>query len=90
MTELKITQADVDSASAYWGNDNPPIELRQAFARHRIAAEEGQAELVREIAAQMWFGTHCWRWILAARLRNYFPFPLDRTRGVIYRFVHGD
>lgn len=49
MTELKITQADRDSAASYWGNDNPPVELRQAFARHRIAAEEGKAELVEAL-----------------------------------------
>lgn len=48
MTDLKVTQADIDSAAAYWGNDNPPVELRQAFARHRA---DSQAELVREIAA---------------------------------------
>ena len=60
MTELKITQADRDAAAAYYysAGGSPKIanEIRegkkdgwfrvQAFARHRIAAEEGKAELV--------------------------------------------
>lgn len=38
MTEPTVTQADIDAAAAYWGNDNPPLELRAAFARHRTAS----------------------------------------------------
>lgn len=64
MTELKITQADRDAAATY-GLDNGLIYsadflsltsgrrddngLIQAFARHRIAAEEGKAELVEAL-----------------------------------------
>ena len=32
----KITKADRDAASRYWGNDNPPQELQREFARHRL------------------------------------------------------
>lgn len=46
MTKLNATQADITAAQGYWGNDNPPLELRQAFAAHRIAS---QAELVEAL-----------------------------------------
>lgn len=47
MTEPTVTQADIDAAAAYWGNDNPPLELRAAFARHRTAsAPAGEVEPV--------------------------------------------
>ena len=63
MTELKITQADRDAAAAYYYSAGgfPKIanEIRegkkdgwfrvQAFALHRIAAEEGKAELVEAL-----------------------------------------
>ena len=65
MTELKITQADREAAAAYYysAGGSPKIanEIRegkkdgwfrvQAFARHRIAAEEGKAELVEAAEA---------------------------------------
>ena len=65
MTELKITQADRDAAAAYYYSAGgfPKIanEIRegkkdgwfrvQAFARHRIAADEGKAELVEAAEA---------------------------------------
>ena len=34
MYPLKI---DAEAAIAYWGNDNPPLELTAAFTRHRVA-----------------------------------------------------
>lgn len=52
MTELKITQADRDAAE---GAQTFTImrgeELAYEFARHRIAAEEGKAELVDKAEA---------------------------------------
>ena len=64
MTELKITQADRDAAAAYWkvsrigsgetvrrykAGEADNAFIVQAFARHRIAAEEGKAELVEAL-----------------------------------------
>lgn len=66
MTELKITQADRDAAAAYWkvsrigsgetvrrykAGEADNSFIVQAFARHRIAAEEGKAELVEAAEA---------------------------------------
>ena len=57
MNEPTVTQADIDAAAAYWGNDNPPLELRAAFARHRTASAPAgaahppaPADLVERIA----------------------------------------
>jgi len=50
MTELKITQADRDAAEdAQTFTTMRGEELAYEFARHRIAAEEGKAELVEAL-----------------------------------------
>ena len=61
MTELKITQADRDAFASVYDATAPAYAaeiregtydgtlLAQAFARHRIAAEEGKAELVEAL-----------------------------------------
>jgi len=52
MTELKITQADRDAAEdAQTFTTMRGEELAYEFARHRIAAEEGKAELVEAAEA---------------------------------------
>ena len=52
MTELKITQADRDAAEdAQTFTTMRGEELAYEFARHRIAAEEGKAELVEAVQA---------------------------------------
>lgn len=68
MTELKITQADRDAAAAYWkasrigsgetvrrykAGEADNAFIVQAFAHHRIAAEEGKAELVEALGKIM-------------------------------------
>lgn len=51
---VEVTQADKAEAIRYWGNDNPPIELQAAFARHRIAVlEEAAASLRSNLLLQM-------------------------------------
>lgn len=47
---VEVTQADKAEAIRYWGNDNPPVELQAAFARHRIAALEEAARHFEEDA----------------------------------------
>jgi hypothetical protein len=37
MTTIKPTQRDRDAAAAYWGNNNPPLELVAMTARHAAA-----------------------------------------------------
>lgn len=58
MTELKITQADIKAARAaqvdiliggVQGDKDAWRKVEQAFAAHRIAAEEGKAELVEAL-----------------------------------------
>lgn len=65
MTELKITQADREAAARIYQNfrdhdyakwilertnaSGDADSIIQAFARHRIAAEEGKAELVEAL-----------------------------------------
>lgn len=71
MTELKITRADRDAAKSLLGRDDAGPSwwaidsgnadndsMVQAFARHRIAAEEGKAELVLCLKRlEYWFDT---------------------------------
>lgn len=59
MTELKITQADIDRAHEWMRGQTTglrmmlvkPRGIYEILAAHRIAAEEGKAELVKALEA---------------------------------------
>ena len=99
MSEVEVTQADRDAAaSGYyaWCSGNPTIPNRmvegsaddhsmiQAFARHRIAAEEGKAELVE--AAEALRDDMLERARIAALLRKDAAVIVEAGNGVWLRF----
>lgn len=59
MTEVKVTQADLNAAQGYWGNDNPPLELQRAFAAHRIASQAELVEALKEWVAKLYCASGC-------------------------------
>jgi hypothetical protein len=88
MTEPTVTQADIDAAAAYWGNDNPPLELRDAFARHRItSAPAGEVEPVawmyewRHIESTEWSSS-------VAKVRPTSPFHGIEIRNCQPLYAH--
>jgi hypothetical protein len=73
MTELKITQADRDAANRLmeiWDDgDLHCDDFVEAFARHRIAAEEGKAELVKAAESLAPY----LKWMLGPESPGYHP-----------------
>ena len=48
-----VKQVDRDAAIAYWGNDNPPLELQRTMAAHRIAAEAAKDAEIAALQARV-------------------------------------